>query len=32
LGTGIVEPSPTAQALVDIGHSKIKELEIITDA
>ncbi|NKB52326.1 MAG: TIM barrel protein [Rhizobiaceae bacterium] len=32
LGTGIVEPGPTAQALKDTGYDKVTVLEIITDA
>ena len=32
LGTGIVDPGPTAQALEDTGYDKVTVLEIITDA
>ena len=32
LGTGIVEPGPTAEALRDIGYNGVTVLEIITDA
>ena len=32
LGTGIVDPGPTAQALKDTGYDKVTVLEIITDA
>ena len=32
LGTGIVDPGPTAQALKDIGYDKMTVLEIIADA
>ncbi len=32
LGTGIVDPAPSAQALNDIGYAGVTVLEIITDA
>ncbi|KAA9008817.1 sugar phosphate isomerase/epimerase family protein [Histidinibacterium aquaticum] len=32
LGTGIVDPAPTMQALKDIGYDKMTVLEIIADA
>jgi deoxyribonuclease IV len=32
LGTGIVDPAPTAKALNDIGYTGVTVLEIITDA
>jgi sugar phosphate isomerase/epimerase len=32
LGTGIVDPGPTIEALKDIGYSGVTVLEIITDA